>query len=66
MDTQLRPTEPPFELQRTQIPETLMELLAIVEPFDKRKDPVSLPEFWLVNKTPLLSCGLDEGNIWSP
>lgn len=38
MDTGLRLTEPTFELQRAQIAEALMELLAIIESFDKRKD----------------------------
>ena len=38
MDTRLRVTDPSFELQRTEIPQTLMQPLAIIEPFNKRKD----------------------------
>ena len=38
MDTKLRVTDPLFELQRAEIPQTLMQPLAIIEPFDERKD----------------------------
>jgi hypothetical protein len=38
VDTQLRPTDPPFELQRTEIPQVLIKPLAIVESFHERKD----------------------------
>lgn len=34
----LRLTDPLFELHRTQIAQTLMELAAIAEPFNQRKD----------------------------
>lgn len=38
MDIRLRGTDPSFELQRRQIAQALMQPLAIVEPFDERKD----------------------------
>ncbi len=38
MDTKLRVTDPSLECQRTEIPEALVQPLAIVEPFDERKD----------------------------
>ena len=38
MDTELRVTDLSLELLRTQVPQTLMEPLAIIEPFDERKD----------------------------
>ena len=38
MDTWLRCTHPSFECQRTEIAQTLMEPLAVVEAFNKRKD----------------------------
>lgn len=38
MDTKLRVTDPSLERQRTEIAQALMESLAIVEPFDERKD----------------------------
>ena len=38
MDTELRVTHPSLELQRTEIPQTLMQPLAIIEPFEERKE----------------------------
>ena len=38
MDTRLRVTDPTFERERSQITETLMQPLAVVEAFNKRKD----------------------------
>ena len=38
MDTRLRVTDPSLELQRRQIAKTQMQPLAIVEPFNERKD----------------------------
>jgi hypothetical protein len=38
VDTRLRITDPSFELQRTAVPQILMEALAIIEAFDERKD----------------------------
>ena len=38
MDTRLRVTDPSFELQRREIAQALMQPLAVVEPFNERKD----------------------------
>ena len=38
MDTKLRWTHPSFECQQTEITQALMEPLAVVEAFNKRKD----------------------------
>jgi hypothetical protein len=38
VDTRLRVTDPSFELRRTEIPQTLMQPLAIIEPSNTRKD----------------------------
>lgn len=38
MDTRLRVTDPSLELQRREIPQTLMHPLTIIESFDERKD----------------------------
>jgi hypothetical protein len=48
VDTRLSPTDSTFEFQLAQIAEVLMEPLAIIEPFNKRKDLPArfVPDMW--------------------
>jgi hypothetical protein len=44
MDTELRVTNQSLELQQAEIPQSLMQPVAIIEPFDERKDlPALIP-----------------------